>query len=467
MLAVHTARMYQPIDDEPVLAKELGRSFSSSFSRATSAFSRVTSGGQSGGGGGRRSRDKPPFLAKYAGKILITVVVSAVLLCDMRGLTTPVDRFKSRHHMQTLTDAVPKQSEAVQFRIPQGAAPGGLLHILLPGSDTPQAVEIPKNAVPGEMMSVQVPLHTSKLAGAEDGVGEEFVEDIKTGNVVEIADDVEFSFTHYILVIFVVVSGIYVIYLSCVGVFVGFGPLQVDPKLYMDHPARLTNPRVAEMAEEAKYMVGDTPRSPGAESATSSRAAGAGADGKTNLNRVEQYNTGLSDEQKAVAALQEEGDKMKGDKKRDVGGRRGSLVKQVTQMGGTVGKRRSLTMGLLPGALLSPRGGRQYQEAAASPRSETSPRKSEKGPKSPQSAASASGGGRSERVTFPDKVEERKTQPSPREGAASSPRRGGGGRGGGEGARLTAGAVGGGGLILRGMTPSGRSGAVASGSLAS
>lgn len=76
--------------------------------------------------GGRRSRDKPPFLAKYAGKILITVVpsphgtmrripvrngpcrcqvVSAVLLCDMRGLTTPVDRFKSRHHMQTLTDA--------------------------------------------------------------------------------------------------------------------------------------------------------------------------------------------------------------------------------------------------------------------------------------------------------------------------------------------------------------------------
>eukprot|EP00288_Rhodomonas_lens_P003688 CAMPEP_0177738632 /NCGR_PEP_ID=MMETSP0484_2-20121128/26560_1 /TAXON_ID=354590 /ORGANISM="Rhodomonas lens, Strain RHODO" /LENGTH=382 /DNA_ID=CAMNT_0019252569 /DNA_START=94 /DNA_END=1238 /DNA_ORIENTATION=+ len=382
--------MYQPIDDEPVLAKELGRSFSSSFSRATSAFSRVTSGGQSGGGGGRRSRDKPPFLAKYAGKILITVVVSAVLLCDMRGLTTPVDRFKSRHHMQTLTDAVPKQSEAVQFRIPQGAAPGGLLHILLPGSDTPQAVEIPKNAVPGEMMSVQVPLHTSKLAGAEDGVGEEFVEDIKTGNVVEIADDVEFSFTHYILVIFVVVSGIYVIYLSCVGVFVGFGPLQVDPKLYVDHPARLTNPRVAEMAEEAKYMVGDTPRSPGAESATSSRAADAGADGKTNLNRVEQYNTGLSDEQKAVAALQEEGDKMK----RDVGG--------AARVPGQ-------TTGLLPGALLSPRGGRQYQEA--SPRSETSPRKSEKGPKSPQSAASASGGGRSERVTFPDKVEERKTQP--------------------------------------------------------
>lgn len=188
--------MYEPID-VPVLAKDLEKP--------------------------RHGGSKRTDWSKYFAQAVITAVCFAIVLSNASQLAVPVKREVQKASFQTLTTNK-LSSEEVQFRVPEGAVPGGLVNIVPPGHSTPRAVTIPEGAKPGEMMTVQLPPFgitpelsevperkpvNPQLAGKQaEKAGEgKIMRDVEHGNLFLALRDFLSWFLHYFLVVLVVFTG--------------------------------------------------------------------------------------------------------------------------------------------------------------------------------------------------------------------------------------------------------------------
>jgi len=159
--------------------------------------------------------------------------------------------------------------ETVDFKLPKNAKPGQILHIVVPGQHELQAVRVPPGAKAGMMLSVKVPKTAleeeaageGEGAGAGEGEGEgearaggeeTVVEEVEEdAEIVE--EDVVFTWTHFFLLIFFVGLGTMIVFYFVKGVTVGFGPLDVDSRKFLDHPCRFAD-RDTQAKSEAIMM---------------------------------------------------------------------------------------------------------------------------------------------------------------------------------------------------------------------
>jgi len=234
-----------------------------------------------------------------------------------------------RHHDAVVTAA--KEEETVDFKMPKGAKPGQILHVLVPGQHDLQAIRVPSGAKAGMMLSVKVPIKASLEGevGGEHAEGaaapagetpedEDIIEEVEED--AEIAEeDVAFTWSHFFLLILFVASCTVVMFYFIKGVVVGFGPLKVDVRKVIDHPCRFCDEATRRMSEQQMALRRET----GAEDTPESTPRGGGTPQSTPredtkkgtgiraVGRSEGFKKHVTAEERGTKVLRDEGEDIK------------------------------------------------------------------------------------------------------------------------------------------------------------
>ena len=215
------------------------------------------------------------FASRSAGTKVNPAGLSSLTLMPKERSGPPAPRVSADVVHPTRTT----MEETIEFKLPKSAKGGQILHVVVPGQHDLQPVRVPMGAKSGMMLSIKVPAQSSALeeeaeeGGAQDVVGEageagenDIVEEVEEdAELVE--EDVEFTWTHFFLLIAFVGAGTVLIFYFVKGAVMGFGPLEVDPRRIVDHPCRHhdkeTGARAAEAMERRRKEGGDgdTPNS--------------------------------------------------------------------------------------------------------------------------------------------------------------------------------------------------------------
>lgn len=243
---------------------------------------------------------------RNAAVALVAVVVCLVALTGHMSMSVPVK--------QRLVARPPARKPAdtkFEFELPSNVRPGSIMHVLVPGyGKLAQEVLVPKTAVPGDMLAIDLPAKASDRGKSKQILQESKQEseaDEIEGEVDEIVVEAEFTAQQFWLLIIFVLGGTVVIMVALRGIFQGFGALEVDTRRVVDHPCRHTDAHVARLVADAidarncgEYVSpattprtgrptsvntarADTPKSPTKTSATnveSARSAGSAKLGK-------------------------------------------------------------------------------------------------------------------------------------------------------------------------------------------
>ena len=186
--------------------------------------------------------------------------------------------------------APPEGPHSFRFRVPHNAAPGSIMHIMVPGGKELHDVKIPENAKPGDMMFLTLPSGEGAAAAAKEGGDKEGEEgDEKEGggeeeenplteeemraligeDMSEVPEEVEELTTfkgqkdfwrHWFLCVITFFIGAMLVGYAVRGVFHGLGPIEVDPRKLPDHPGRFNDAKIAELAMGHMDMYGDEPQ---------------------------------------------------------------------------------------------------------------------------------------------------------------------------------------------------------------
>lgn len=226
--------------------------------------------------------------------------------------------------------------ETIEFKLPRSAKAGQILHVVVPGQHDLQPVRVPMGAKSGMMLSVKVPAKRSLLEEEEGGGQEEVGAPAETGDddIVEeveedaelVEEDVEFTWTHFFLLIAFVGFGTALMFYFVKGFVMGFGPLDVDPRRIVDHPCRHHDKSTAEKAAAAMERrrqngadddtPNSTPRDSGSRGPTA-RSGDSPRDGPEKGKSVRQMGAGGAFAKKkdavgtAIETLHDEGQEVK------------------------------------------------------------------------------------------------------------------------------------------------------------